>query len=707
MHPLQDTVTRKSIEMISNPNFSLQRTLEKLPKPIVILLALTGAAASASSTFFLSGWFGGSGAMTTSMVSAILFLVFCSYYFWVQLIYKQYAASLILILISIPPFLVVFCVAVMKEDLSFVIGTVVFLALLGIGRLVTRIFAPTSKSKYLAYLPVGQLAFLAAYLLFQNVIPIFVLTWILVVLGLSSIFFEVYRMREFFKNKVIISQEIQEKSLFYPSIASLLLILMISAHSPVFGYDALAMKIWLPTIWSTNDLIFMPTEHLLSGVSGSFSFPVLASIELGGSSGGNAFQFLSLALALLVLFFYLKPKIFTSSLPQMLLLIIFVGVPANIWQISNSYDDLWMMTIFLCGILFVQKNISIPSLRLTFFCSLVIGGVATAKFSLMPVILVIVTYVGITKFLQKGLGIRRRLCFLIAAISGFLFSLLPFYGWKWVSYGNPIWPLMNNIFKAPGAPFENIKFNLPYSETNYLDFLLSPFTTVLEVSKWGEEGAPGSYNSIYSIILLSLILSIVTFYKSSQKVVLVSIVAFGLSWFINFRYSRYLLHVFPVSIVAIFPFIRGPRKERVPSDILKKAPSRNVLMIITGLIFAASFTIGNPANPDRIPYRYIFSTETEDNYMQKVSLNYRLVMHLNNTLPSNATIVSPQLFERTWLRTDIKLYHSWEANEEIVQSSWKAFVTDSPVSPDRFYQCQRTTKFELYSINPPGCKRSS
>jgi hypothetical protein len=704
---LQDTVIRKSIEMISNPNFSLQRTLKKLPKPIVTLLVLTGTAASAFSTFFLPGWFGGSGAMTTTMVSATLFLIFCSYYFWMQFISKRYAPSLILVLISIPPFLVISYVAVMKGDLRFVSGVVVFVALLGIGRLVTQIFAPSSKSKYLAYLPVGQLAFLATYLLFQNVISMFVLTWILVVLGLSSMFFEVYRVREFFKSNVTISQEIQEKSLFYPSIVSLLLILLIGAHSPIFGFDALSMKVWLPTIWSANDSIFLPTEHLLSGVSGSFSFPVLASIELGGSSGGNALQFLSLVLGLLVVFVHLKPKSFSVSLPQMLLLLTLVGVPANIWQISSSYDDLWMMTIFLCGILFVQKNISSTSLRQTLFSSLVIGSVASAKFSLMPVVLVIVTYFAITKFLQKGLGLRRRLNFLIATSFGFLLSLLPFYGWKWVSYGNPIWPLMNNIFKAPGAPFESIKFNLPYSEMSYLDFLLSPITTVFEVSKWGEEGAPGSYNSIYSIILLSLILGIVTFFKSSQKVILVSIIAFGVSWFINFRYSRYLFYIFPVSIVAVFPFIRGPGKERVPSNVLKRALSANALMIVTGLIFAASFTIGNPANPDRIPYRYVFSAETEDNYLQQVSLNYRLVTQLNNTLPINATIVSPQLFERTWLRTDINLYHFWEANEEIARNSWKVFVTDSPAFPDQFYQCQRTKNFELYSINPPGCKRSS
>jgi hypothetical protein len=673
--------------------------------PIVTLLVFTGTAASALSTVFLSGWSGGSGAMTTTVVSAILFIIFTSYYSWLQSISERYIILLILVLFLIPPFLVISYVALMKRDLSFVIGIVVFCAMLGIGKLLTEIFAPASKSKYLAFLPVGQLVFLTIYLLFQNVVSFLILTWLLVVLGICAIALEVYRARELFKKRVFTSQELQNDSFFYPSLVSLALILMIGAHSPVLGYDALSTKIWLPTIWSANESIYLPTEHLLSGVSGSFGFPVLASIELGGSSSGNAIQFLSLLLALLVLLVQLKPKIESFNVTQKLLLLTFVGVPANIWQISNSYDDLWMMAIFLCGVLYAQKNVSSSTLKQTFFSSLVVGGIATAKFSLMPVVVIAITYFGITKFLQKGLDTSQKLKLLIAASFGFLLSLLPFFGWKWISYGNPIWPLMNKVFKAPGAPFENIKFNLPYSETNYFDFLLSPITTVLRVSMWGEEVAPGSYNSIYSIILLAFILSMVTFYKSTQKVLLVSIIAFGLSWFINFRYSRYLLHVFPISILAIFPFVHRPKEREVPCSQFKKGPYGNALIVFTGMIFAASFTIGNPANPDRIPYRYVFSTETENSYLQRISANYRLIMHLNSTLPSNADIVSPQLFERTWLRTDINLYHDWEANEEIALKSWKVFVIESPVSPEQFYSCQETIYFEVYSINPPGCKR--
>lgn len=101
--------------------------------------------------------------------------------------FDRYTFSLILVLFLLPPLLAISIVALMKRDLSFVIGAVVFFAMLGVGKTVTQIFAPSSRSKSLAFLPVGQLTFVTTYLLFQNIVSLLVLTWLLVMLGIFSI----------------------------------------------------------------------------------------------------------------------------------------------------------------------------------------------------------------------------------------------------------------------------------------------------------------------------------------------------------------------------------------------------------------------------------------------------------------------------------------------------------------------------------------
>jgi len=465
--------------------------------------------------------------------------------------------------------------------------------------------------------------------------------------------------------------------------------------------------LWLPKIWSANDSVFIPTDHLLSGVSGSFSFPVLASNELGGILSGNSLQFLSLAYITLIILIYLNQSKKENSFSANLLVITLIGVPANLFQISNSYDDIWMMAILFCGVFFAQKNSSSENFRQTFFSAFVIGAVATAKFSFMPVVVAAAIVFGIQKFLSGKLGLFQRLRFLTVAVGGFLLSLIPFYGWKWVNYGNPVWPLFNKVFKAPGAPFENIEFNLPYSELGYFDFLFSPVTTAIRVSQWGEEGAPGTYNSIFTIIFLSFILSLIAFYKSPHKIILITNIAFVFNWFINFRYSRYLLHIFPISILTILLLVRESKKTKISSKLSRRTSYENFSIISVGLLCAASFTIGNPATPERIPYKHIFSYETTDEYLNKMSINYRLVKYLNSTLPRNAVVVSPQLFERVWFREDINLYHFWESTEEISQKSWKVFITDNPIYPDHFYVCINSAKFEFYTINPPACEREA
>jgi hypothetical protein len=366
-----------------------------------------------------------------------------------------------------------------------------------------------------------------------------------------------------------------------------------------------------------------------------------------------------------------------------------------------------MMAILFCAVLFVQRNSSGIGLRQNFFSAMVVGSVATAKFSLMPLTVAIAIVFGIQKFVVSQIGVFQRFNLLVVSAGGYLLSLIPFYGWKWVNYGNPAWPLFNKVFMAPGAPFENIRFNLPYSGMDYFDFLISPITAVIDVSKWGEEAAPGSYNAIFSIIVVSAILSVICYRKSTHKVLLTANIAFLFIWFINFRYSRYLLHIFPISIIAILSLVEELKRTKLAEKLITKNFLANLSIVSVGLLCAASFTISNPANPERIPYEHIFSKETKNEYLNKTSANFRLIENLNKSLPKNASIVSPQLFERVWLRSDLKLYHFWESNKEISGKSWKIFVSETPIYPEEFYACRDSVNFEFFTINPPSCEKDA
>jgi hypothetical protein len=686
---------------------SLPQDNRVIPKLLIAFLVVLGVTISTLSTFYLSGWSGGSGARSTSIISVILFLVFFSYYFWMQKILLNFSSYLKLFSLLMPSFLIVVGVAVIKRDLSFIVGIFVFISTLGLGKLVTQIFAPHSNSKHLAYLPVGQLTLLTAYLILESRVTLFIATCVLMSAGFAAISIESVRLRFFSSNTSTKSQKREKNSFFHSTYLSLLTLLLIGAHSPILGYDALAIKIWLPKLWSTSDSVFIPTDHMLSGVSGSFSFPVLASFELGGLSSGNSIQFLSLVFSVFIVLSYLKKTKSENVFLANLLVITLIGVPANLFQVSSSYDDIWMMAILLCGVLFAQENYLSVSRRQNFFSALVLGTIATVKFSLLPVAVATVSILAIQKFFICNLSVFKKFNLVFITFAGFLLSLIPFYGWKWANYGNPAWPLYNKIFKAPGVPFENIKFNLPFSDMGFFDFLVSPITTMIDVSRWGEESAPGSYNAIFSIIVISSILSVIAYYKSPNKVLLIANIAFVFSWLINFRYSRYLLHVFPVSILAILSIGPELKNKKFSENLPSRVFLGNFSIFAIGLLCAASFTIGNPTNSERIPYKHIFSNQTTTDYLEETNPNFRLIQKLNDSLPKDASVVSPQLFERVWLRSDIKLYHFWESNKDISGKSWKIYVSETPIYPEEFYACRDSVNFEFFTINPPSCEKDA
>ncbi len=672
---------------------------------LVVALIFFGALVSTLSSLYLSGWSGGKGAQLTTLFSVGLFLVFNIYFFFALRISINFSNAFKFFAILAPALAIIILLAIRKRDSSFVVGFLVFISILGVGKFVTDTLAPSSKSKYLAYLPVGQLSVVAIFLTLQYVVPLGLLSLLIVCVGSFLAISEVKRLKNFLNNQIIKSGDLNQNGAFIQVFCSITIILLITAHAPVLGYDSLSMKMWIPKIWASSDTIFLPTEHLLSGVTGSFSFPLLMANELGGSLSGNTLQLLSLLFSAFVLLKSFKRKSKRFSMIQKLSILLLISVPANIWQLSNSYDDLWLTAILFSGVAFAQQNFESLNLREAFFIGLVVGSVVTAKFSLMPVTLILILFLGIFHLYKSEVKTKFAILQITGILIGFLLSLIPFYGWKWMMYANPVWPLFNNIFKAPGAPHEYIKFNLPYSSLSLGDFLLAPITTLINTPKWGEEGAPGAYSTMYSLILVGTIISFFVFRKSNKKIMHLVNVIFLINWIVNFRYSRYLLQILPVALVVLTSSIETSREKKASLKLRRSNMISTVSIFLVGIMFTASFTIGNPASPQRIPYRHIFSSSSNDFYLNYTSSSYRLINDLNTSLPKSAIIVSPQIYERVWLRSDLTLYHFWEASPEILAKAWRVFLTEPNTYPEQYYRCNNSIIFEFYTISPPSCTK--
>jgi hypothetical protein len=699
-------VTTSDVEIHSKQ----RKTSNKILLGCYQTFGVIGLLAALFSSLYLSGWSGGALNFETTLNSVVIFLLIQSYCAIINFYFHNYNDYLLLTFRYFPFILLILFHMTIKRDPTWLFGALIFVSIIGWGKIAVQIISPKSNNQFLAFLPVGQLCIATIFLTLNQIVSVRQTSIFILVVGIvvnfGQIIFKSISRRDNVKSP---SLEFRADIDFMkialsisPATLGILFLLVIVSFSPILGYDSLAMKIWLPSQWLSQDAIFLPTAHLLSGVSGSFSFPVLMGAVLGTVGVGNCIQLLSLACVAGVVSFFLNNSQKLPGRSSDFLPILFIGIPAYSWQVANSYDDLWLMAVLSLGILFIQSNKANYKTRHLALVSIVLGGVSTAKFSLLPTAAIVLA-VYLLQVLMKIEQPLRRCLATITCIGTFCLSLLPFYGWKWINYGNPFWPLLNGIFHAKDLPPSNITFNLPYFKINFFETFLSPISTIIQPNKWGEEGAPGSYSGMFGLIIIAAIAAIVVIIHERRVAIhipAVTVCIFMIFWIFSFRYSRYLIFIFPLAIITLNELISTYQtSKRYAWQKIRNIP------LILGYISAAALTIGNPALPERIPYKYFMNSTSQENYLYENNSDYRLIEFINRTLPKGSSIMSASLYQRLWLRTDITLYHHWEISPEKANYVWRLVSrADSPSIENKPPFCQSNREFETWTLIAPQCE---
>ena len=208
---------------------------------------------------------------------------------------------------------------------------------------------------------------------------------------------------------------------------------------------------------------------------------------------------------------------------------------------------------------------------------------------------------------------------------------------------------------------------------------------------------------MFGLIIIAAIAAIVVIIHERRVAIhipAVTVCIFMIFWIFSFRYSRYLIFIFPLAIITVNELISTYKTpKRYAWQKIRNTP------LILGYISAAALTIGNPALPERIPYKYFMNSTSQENYLYQNSSDYRLIEFINRTLPKGSSIMSHNLYQRLWLRTDITLYHHWEISPEKANYVWR--LVSRAVSPSieiKSPPCQSNREFETWTLVAPGCE---
>jgi hypothetical protein len=601
------------------------------------------------------GWAGASDFNASNFKICLVYFSFLALLF---LIRKTFTRSRVFYLIIITHLSWATLLSLLGKNFSLQAGLLVFCSMLGCGAFIQAFLLPNLKLGWISWPVFGNLAF---------VVVLHIFSFSKILNGTSVIIFVSFgliNLIRILKNLVINKRtynDHQEVTFGYIATAYTLsfpfFIYSMAANSPDVLFDSVAFKAAIPRIWYLNNSIELLPQHTQSGTNGSAQYMLLAGNFFGSSSTGSFLQLLSL-ISIVLIVLSISRSIEIKKV-VVLPLFLFICTPAMLWQTSGAYDDIWLSLISVSAIYvtiasgherlvnskrgLVASGIIISSLIITKFSLIFLGFGIT-----LILLLKLIKYSSFARF-------KKVAILLMSILAGLSIPL----GWRWITYGNPVWPLYNSIFKAPSLPATNEKYNMPFHQFNPADLITQPVLTFYKVGPWVEASAIGSYSFFLLLVYVSIFVGLRSKIPENKFIAIILFVSLT-AWWIEFRYLRYLFPLVSISLLLI-------AKYEYSSNSSRRAHSFTLFFLS---IFAiALIPVGNPATPSRIPFGVIFGDQSKSQFLDQNIPSFKVIKYLNKNAPFGSTIMVPnvELYQRLYLRKDLDILYGWEIPNLVIR----------------------------------------
>lgn len=405
---------------------------------------------------------------------------------------------------------------------------------------------------------------------------------------------------------------------------------------PVTGRDALIHHLAVPKMWIANGAITEIQWHEWSYYPMLLQLGFLGFLKLGLSQLTSIYHgsFLILSAALLIKCLPINslsikcPKTEQSSLTTWLALVLLFTTPILFRLGGVPYVDLPLCTYGLCIFYLLSKD---HTAKGDIFLGIFLGLSAGVKYNgLLFSVVGLAACFGIS-IIRKRFSIRQ-----FATVTALFFVIAsPWYLKNWMLTGNPVFPLLDNIF--PGdSPLSAVAASSlastppPKFFTETLQFLLLPFQMFIG----GEDNNPAKFDGTVSPLFMFILLA--PLLKTSRNLSLL-----GLFLFFGYGYTalelsgprvRYLAPVLGIGIVLAALGAQW---------ISERFTEKRVQLLMWGLIgiqfLSGAFYAGSTLN-DRDALLYLQGGIKPIHYM-KLHVQETLVADAaNQKLPPDAKI---------------------------------------------------------------------
>lgn len=198
-----------------------------------------------------------------------------------------------------------------------------------------------------------------------------------------------------------------------------------------------------------------------------------------------------------------------------------------------------------------------------------------------------------------------------ALVVGGIWPLLRF-----LQTGNPVYPFLNAIFRAPGLPFTNDWMNFgSFGMGKGLWALLElPWNTTFHADRFNEAVHPYVLGPCLLMAIAGCILNLRGLRNELRWAISVTAL-FAVAWFVGVQYLRYFVPALPLVAMIAGATAHGAL------TALRSERRRAALIVIATLFVVPSLVIwlaSYYAIPERVPLRVIFGLESREAYRARI-----------------------------------------------------------------------------------------
>jgi len=460
---------------------------------------------------------------------------------------------------------------------------------------------------------------------------------------------------------------------------------LIHAAAPETQHDAVHYHLYLPRLWLETGLI-KPTLVILQSFYylGAETLYALMMM-LGGAEAAKLLSF-SVALLCCLAVYWLGREVAGAS-HGMLAAMLFAFAPLVGWEASTTYVELFVAchcSLSLTAVILAYKS---EDDRWFFVAGLCAGFAVSFKvLAGMLIILLLVLLTAWRWWSTRRWGVTAASSWNFAlgtALTGFPWPLL-----RLVETGNPVFPLLNNVFRSrffPEVAFPGFLASFGIGK-HPIALLRLPWDVSVAAQPFGEGLPPIAVGATVLLAFLALMARGI-----GRLVGLLASLAAGywLMWGLSSQYLRYLLPGFPAICLLASLGLEALRKgastgTRKLGDMV--VPFLVLVLLACGFVGYARtfFNI-----PERIPWKVAFGLEEREHYLERVLPAVALYRYLERSTDV-ATVRLLSLGEPSFL------YFSGFAD-----GTWGPYGRTilSAKSPEQAFEAMRSLGFTHVLVN--------